>query len=140
MSTELPTGIELMEQFVRHSPFSKHVGIEARTIEADHVELALPFRDEVVTIGDTVHGGAISTLVDMAATAAAWTAAEITGTPAGSTVALTVNFLRAARGQEVVASARVVRRGRSLCFCDVDVTDATGELVAKGVVTYKLAG
>jgi uncharacterized protein (TIGR00369 family) len=140
MATELPSGIELMEQFVAHSPFSKHVGLEARVIEADHVELALPFREEVVTIGDTVHGGAISTLIDMAATAASWTAHEITGPPVGSTVALTVNFLRAARGQEVVAAARVVKRGRSLCFVDVDVTDAAGELVAKGVVTYKLGG
>jgi acyl-coenzyme A thioesterase PaaI-like protein len=38
----------------------------------------------------------------------------------------------------VVADARVLRRGRSLCFCDVDVTDASGTLVAKGIVTYKL--
>ncbi len=127
-----------MEQFVKHSPFSGHVGIEARVIEPDHVELALPFRDEVVTIGDTVHGGAISTLIDMAATAASWSGAELPEAPVGSTVALTVNFLRAARGQEVVASARVVRRGRSICFCQVDVTDAGGELVANGLVTYKL--
>jgi uncharacterized protein (TIGR00369 family) len=140
MATELPSGIELMEQFVRHSPFSQHVGIEARTIEPDHVELALPFRDDVVTIGDTVHGGAISTLIDMAATAASWTNHEITGAPVGSTVALTVNFVRAARGSEVTAAARVVKRGRSLCFCDVAVTDAAGELVATGLVTYKLGG
>ena len=39
---------------------------------------------------------------------------------------------------EVVADARVIRRGKSLCFCDVDVTDADGGLVAKAIVTYKL--
>ena len=36
------------------------------------------------------------------------------------------------------ADARVIRRGKSLCFCDVDVTGADGGLVAKGIVTYKL--
>lgn len=127
-----------MEQFVKHSPFSSLVGLEARVIEPDHVELVLPFREEVVTIGETVHGGAISTLIDMAATAASWSGAELPESPVGSTVALTVNFLRAARGQEVVAVARVVKRGRSLCFCEVEVKDAGGELVANGLVTYKL--
>ncbi len=38
----------------------------------------------------------------------------------------------------LVADARVVRRGRSLCYCDVGVTDSDGQLVAKGLVTYKL--
>jgi hypothetical protein len=32
----------------------------------------------------------------------------------------------------------VIRRGKSLCFRDVDVTDADGGLVVKGIVTYKL--
>ena len=56
----MPNGAELMEQFVKHSPFSALVGLEARVIEPDHVELVRPLREEVVTIGDTVHGGAIS--------------------------------------------------------------------------------
>src|SRR6478736_954407 len=53
-------------------------------------------------------------------------------------VGLSVDFLAAAQGQQVIAEARVLRRGRNLCFCDVDVTDAGGRLVAKGIVTYKL--
>ena len=48
------------------------------------------------------------------------------------------DFVASARGQEVTADARVIRRGKSLCFCEVDVTDAHGSLVAKGLVTYKL--
>ena len=32
----------------------------------------------------------------------------------------------------------MIRRGQSLCFCDVDVTDPDGGLVVKGIVTYKL--
>jgi acyl-coenzyme A thioesterase PaaI-like protein len=32
----------------------------------------------------------------------------------------------------------VLRRGGSLCFCDVEVTDGDDRLVAKALVTYKL--
>jgi acyl-coenzyme A thioesterase PaaI-like protein len=34
----------------------------------------------------------------------------------------------------------VVRVSRQLCFCDVDVADGHGRLVARGLVTYKLGG
>jgi uncharacterized protein (TIGR00369 family) len=75
----------------------------------------------------------------MAGTVAAWTGlTELPETPVGSTVALSVNFLRAARGKEIVATAQVVKRGRSICFSEVSVTEADGELVANGLVTYKL--
>jgi acyl-coenzyme A thioesterase PaaI-like protein len=31
-----------------------------------------------------------------------------------------------------------VRRGRSLCFCEVDVEGAGSRLLAKGLATYKV--
>jgi acyl-coenzyme A thioesterase PaaI-like protein len=55
------------------------------------------------------------------------------------TASLTVTYLRAAEGKDLRASARVDRRGRSLCYCSVTVT-ADGEPVATGLVVYALAG
>ena len=96
--------------------------MELREIEDDRAVLVLPFAEEVVTIGDVVHGGAVSALVDTAAMAASWSAIEFDGEPPkGTTVGLTVDFLAAARAQNLVADARVLRRGRSLCFCEVKV-------------------
>jgi uncharacterized protein (TIGR00369 family) len=111
-----------------------------RSIEDDHAVLALPFSAEIVTIGDVVHGGAVSTLVDTAAMAAAWSAIEFDGEPPrGTTVGLTVDFVAAARAQDLIADARVLRRGSSLCFCEVKVTGAADDaLLATGLVTYKL--
>ncbi len=132
-------GSELITEFLKHSPFVRHLGTELREIEDDRVVLALPFRDEVVTIGDVVHGGAISTLLDTAAMAAAWSAIEFGDEPpVGTTVGLTVDFLSAGRGTELLAEAVVLRRGSSLCFCEVAVRPAGGDLVATGLVTYKL--
>lgn len=136
-SSPLP-GAELVRQFVPQSPFAKHLGIEVDVIEADRAELVLPFRESVITIGDAVHGGAIASLVDMAAMAASWSAAEVSDSPWGATVSMTVDYVRGARGSGLRAVAKVVRRGSSLCFCDVDVVDDEGELVAKGLVTYRL--
>jgi uncharacterized protein (TIGR00369 family) len=134
----MPSGTDLMRGFLEHSPFARHLGFEVVELADDRAVLSMPFREEVVTIGDVVHGGAISSLIDTAATAAAWAGAEIDeSNPRGTTVALTVNFLAAARAATVTATAEVARRGGTLCFCEVDV-HAGNRLVAKGLVTYKL--
>jgi uncharacterized protein (TIGR00369 family) len=138
MANSDPAGAELVRGFMEHSPFGRLLGLRLEAIEDDRVELVLPFREEMATYGDVVHGGAISTLVDVAATAAAWSAAEPESVTKGATVGFSVSLLRAARGQDLRADARVVRRGRSICFCEVDVVDAEGRGVAKGLVTYKL--
>ena len=133
-------GSELIAEFLKHSKFVVHLGMALRSIEDDRAVLVLPFAEEVVTIGDVVHGGAVSALVDTAAMAASWSAIEFDGEPPkGTTVGLTVDFLAAARAQDLLADARVLRRGRSLCFCEVKVTGENDEtLVATGLVTYKL--
>ena len=133
-----PNGAEIITEFLKHSPFVGHLGMRLDSIDRDHARLSMPFRQELVTIGEVVHGGAISSLVDTAAMAAAWSGFEATGPLRGTTVGLSIDFLAAAQGGEVRADARVMRRGASLCFCEVDVTTADGRLVAKGLVTYKL--
>ena len=133
-----PSGAEVITEFLLHSPFALHLGMRLDSIEPDRARLVMPYRDELATIGDIVHGGALSALVDTAAMAASWSAHETSGPLRGTTVGLSVDFVAAARGQDVAADARVIRRGQSLCFCDVDVTDPDGGLVVKGIVTYKL--
>jgi uncharacterized protein (TIGR00369 family) len=132
-----PNGAEVITEFLKHSPFVGHLGMRLEHIEPDRARLAMPFRQEIVTIGEVVHGGAISSLVDTAAMAASWSAYD-GGELRGTTVGLSVDFLAAAQGSEVAADAKVLRRGRNLCFCEVDVTAGEGGLVAKGLVTYKL--
>ena len=134
-------GSELIAEFLKHSKFPLHLGMELREIEDDRAVVALPFDEEkIVTIGDMVHGGAVSALIDVAGMAASWSAIEFDGEPPkGITVGFTVDFLDAARAQELQAEAVVLRRGRSLVFSEVRVRGATdGKLLATGLVTYKL--
>jgi uncharacterized protein (TIGR00369 family) len=133
-------GSELIAAFLEHSKFVVHLDMKLREIEDDRAVLVLPVSEAVVTIGDVVHGGAVSALIDTAAMAASWSAIEFDGEPPkGTTVGLTVDFLAAARAQDLLAEASILRRGKSLCFCEVKVTgDADATLVASGLVTYKL--
>ena len=131
------TGMDVVRQFVPTSPFVLLVGLSLDEIDEDRVVMSLPFREELVTIGETVHGGAISTLIDSAASCAGWATPNPPENLRGSTVALNVTFVTAANATDLRAEARVLRRGRSLSFIDVDVTDADGNLVAKGTATYK---
>jgi uncharacterized protein (TIGR00369 family) len=132
------TGSELMQEFIPNSPFPADLGIRLEEIDVDRATLVLPWAERLATIGDVVHGGAIATLADSAVMAAAWSGAEVDGNLRGVTVSITLDFLDTARAEDLVAHGRVVRRGRSLCFCEVDVEGAGGRLLAKGLATYKV--
>jgi uncharacterized protein (TIGR00369 family) len=128
---------EIVRDAIVGSPLGRHLGMTLVEVEADRARLALPFAEHNVTIGDIVHGGAIVSLIDAAGTAAAWATDQLPENLRGTTVSLTVTFLAAARARELTADARVIRRGRSLCYLEVDVTDGATP-VAKGLITYKL--
>jgi uncharacterized protein (TIGR00369 family) len=134
----MPTRREIIEQFIPHSPLVQHLGMQVESIGSDEATLVLPFRPEIVTLEDVVHGGAIASLIDTAGMAACWADDAVPESLAGSTVTLNVNYLSAARGQDLTAHAVVLRRGRTLVFSDVNVTDAAGQLVATGSVVQRL--
>jgi uncharacterized protein (TIGR00369 family) len=136
----MPTRLEIMREFVPHSPLVQHLGMELRVLERDRAELALPFDPRLVTLGDVVHGGAIASLIDTAGMAATWADPDVEPeSVAGATITLNVEYIAAARGQELLAVATVVKRGRSLCFTDVTVTEPDGRIVAKGSVVQRFA-
>jgi uncharacterized protein (TIGR00369 family) len=121
------------------SPLARHLELSLVEAAPERVVIRLPFRSTYTTFGDQIHGGAIATLIDTAATAVAWSGIDPASPPSrGTTVNLAVSYLDAARGQDLLATASVPRRGRSICFCHVDVHDAGGKLVAQGQAVYKL--
>ena len=129
---------EIIEQFIPHSPLVGHLGMRLESIGTDEATLVLPYRQELATQDDIVHGGAIAALIDTAGMAACWADDAVPDSLTGATVTLNVNYLAAARGQELAAHAVVVRRGRSMVFSEVKVTEPTGRLVATGSVVQRL--
>jgi uncharacterized protein (TIGR00369 family) len=133
------SGADLFAQFMLHSPFAQLVGLRVERIEDDYAELVMPYRPELATAADVVHGGAIASLIDVAATGAAWSAATFDAEGArAATIGYTVDLLSPAHGSNLKAVARVIRRGATICHCDVDVADDAQRLVAKGLVLYRI--
>lgn len=132
----MPTRSELVRAFIPTSPLVGHLGIALEELGADRAVLVLPFRPELATMGDTVHGGAIAALADTAAMAAAWAVDEEAPDARGSTASLTVAYVAPARGEDLRAEAVVVRRGRRLCALEVRVTAPGARVVATALATY----
>ncbi len=137
MAEDAPTGADLARGWLESSAFVEKLGLRLETLEPGVARMRLPFDETLPTMGDVVHGGAISALIDTAAAAAAWSGADVPEKIRASTVGFTVDFLTPARAQDVVAEAKVLRRG-TVTFLAVDVTAADGTAVATALVTYRL--
>ena len=135
----MPTRTEIITQFVPNSPLCQHLGIVLAEIGNDRAVLSMPFRPELATMGHTVHGGAIATLADTAAMAAARADDVVPEKFGGSTASLTVNYVCAAEAADLTAVGQVVRRGKRLSNIEVTVSDGTGQVVAKALATYNFA-
>lgn len=134
----IQTGPAVMADFLPHSPFVTKLGIVAEDLAGPEVRLRLPWDPSNITIADMVHGGAIAALADVTVMAAAWAQAEVPDSLRGVTVSMTISYLAPARATDLIGLGRVLRQGRSLVSCDVDIVTPGGEAVAKAIATYKV--
>ena len=127
---------ELMESRI---PFNRFLGMRVRAISRGRAVLVLPYRDEF--LGDTqrpaLHGGVISTLIDTAGGAAAFTETEEGDRLA--TVDLLVDYLAPAQKGALEADARVKRIGNRMAVVHVSVRqEGRDEIVAMGRAVYNI--
>ncbi len=124
-----------VKEIAEQETYSQHLGIEIVSVEANRVILGLPYKS-YLGIG-RIHGGAISSVVDLAGTCACWAHPELNDTYLGATLGFSINFLSLVRNVDLTADAKVRRRGGSICVADVSVSDGQQE-VAIAQLTYKL--
>ncbi len=86
-------------------------------------------------IGGSVHGGILSAMVDVVMLVAVFSEMAEHEQPAG-TAELGISYLRQAHGDNIYATAEVIKRGRQLAVIDVEITDDEQRLCAKARVTY----
>jgi uncharacterized protein (TIGR00369 family) len=91
----------------------------------------MPVREEAFNSTANLHGGAIATLIDVAAgTAAARGSGFRHGEQSLVTADLHVRYLGRPHGDMVYAHAEVIKVGRQLVIVDCRVTDVEDRLIA----------
>lgn len=114
------------------------IGVEPVTVESGRVTNRLLIRAEHLNYNHVVHGGVVSSMIDIASGAAVGTlrtSDEVKARP-HATSDLHVTYISAATGTQLTADARVVKAGRTAVFTEVEVTDDRDRVIARGMVTY----
>ena len=121
--------------------FNRLCGLRITRWNPEGAEAILPFADKLTAHEDILHGGVIAALIDTMGSGAVMAGHDYDSGTRSMTVSLTVNYLSVAPRQDLVASARVTKRGRLMSFAEVEVRGAeTGKPVAQGLVTVLVNG
>lgn len=114
----------IQESFARQGLMA-HLGAVLAEVRAGVVVIHLPFRRELTQQHGYFHAGGTSTIAD---TAGGY--AGLTLFPEDSevlTVEFKLNLLNPARGDRLEATGRVIKPGRTLTVCQIEVAAGTGE-------------
>jgi len=125
-----------IKDWVEQSPYSKFLGVQLEQIDDESARLRLPYQDANSNPGKALHGGCAASIGAIAGQAIARAAL---GEEAGPfhTAQMQVSYLAAAIDEDIVADARLLRRGRELCFVGIDVKTAEGKPIASVTTTVR---
>ncbi|WP_170845267.1 PaaI family thioesterase [Chitinasiproducens palmae] len=125
-----------MTAFLATIPFLRTLGVEFDGIDGiDGVEvrLAVAIGDHLRNGWQIAHGGVVMALADASLAAAA----RMVGGGRGLvTIEMKVSFMQPGH-ERLVATGRVLHRSSTMAFCEGEIHDADGQLVAKALGTFK---
>ena len=130
-------------------PFNRTLGLRLEDLAQDHITMSFAMNPDLIGnyIHGILHGGVISSVLDMAGGMAAMVSliykqpakdlaeiANILGKT--STIDLHVNYLLPGKGSFFTAKANVKHSGNKICFTNMELFNDTNTLLAKGSGTY----
>jgi uncharacterized protein (TIGR00369 family) len=116
--------------------FPGFVGLRLEEVRVDYARMRLPYRRELDQPQGVLHGGAIATLADTVVVPAIGSVYDERRPLL--TIGMTIQYLDAIRGEDAVAESWVEKRGRSTCFCRVEIRSTSDVLAATASVVYKI--
>jgi len=129
--------IDVLWARARAVPISLTLGFDFVSIERGQCSLGWTRDARYDGIFRSMHGGLMMTLADSAAAFALLTVIDPDSRI--TTTEMNIRFLAPVR-ERVIAHARVLKAGRSLCPILVDLVDAGGRMVAHAGMTYMRLG
>lgn len=128
--------VRRMQQSFERQGLMAHLGVEVAEVRAGLVTLRMGFRPELTQQHGYFHAGGSATIADSAGGYAAYTLFPENSSVL--TVEFKLNLINPAQGDWLEATGRVVKPGRTLTICQLDVWGVTGggrKHVATGLQT-----
>ena len=117
-----------LADFVATMPHAVALGIELTAATKDEATATMPWREDLCTIGGTVHGGVLMAFADsVGAIVAFLNLPEGAGT---STIESKTNFFRPVSSGQAHATTRCIHAGRTTVVVQTEVRDDAGKLVS----------
>lgn len=125
-----------IKAWVDQSPYAAALGMTLADLSDHSAAIALPFAAANANPGDALHGGVAASA---SVTAAHALARHVLGSETGPwhTMDFQINYLAAAVAEDITATARLLRRGKELCFMAVDVATEGGKAIANCAIAVR---
>lgn len=127
-------------EFARQVPFMKHLGVKLEAVGEGKSQVCLELRPEHHNSHQMAHGGILLTLMDVCMATAGRSAAR----PHGGgedlgllTIEMKTTFMQPGTGQRITARGRCVHHTTSMAFCEGELQDEHGHLIARGSGTFR---
>jgi uncharacterized protein (TIGR00369 family) len=115
-------------------PITALLGMSLRSAEEGLAVIEYEAAERHANTMGTLHGGVLCTMADTAMGVAFYTALE--ENESLTTLELKINYLKPVWRGKLTASARVVKRGKTVGLMECDITDEEGQLVARASSTF----
>jgi len=117
--------------------FPQFLGVELEELRTDYARLRLAYRPEFRQPAGVVHGGVIASMIDTVVVPAIGGGYD---EPREMfTIDMQLRYLAPIVGEDVIAEGWVVKRGRSIVFCDAEVRTPSDVLAATASLVYKVS-
>ena len=116
-------------------PFIEKMAMDVEKISEDLVHVHLDLQPWQCNSFGVAHGGVMMTLLDFAMAMAAKVKHGHLG--GAMTIDMSTSFIKGGKGKMVVHGT-VLKAGKSIQFCEASAYDASGDLLAKSIGTFKL--
>ncbi len=146
-----PSEYNIAINFLEQIPFNKVLGLRPTKLSQDYCEFKMKMKDDLIGnfLQGILHGGAISTALDVTggamAMVAAWQRLKEHKVPASErpktlsklgTIDMRVDFLQPGKGKEFTVGATLLRIGNKVAVTRMEFKNEKGELLAVGTGTY----
>jgi len=133
-TNERSAHLDKLKQLFDAAPISRYLGMALGYCENGVARVRLPFRRDFEEGHGVIHGGLIGLLAD---TAGNFAVGSVSPGSTVKTVEFKLSLLTGVQG-DLLAIGEVVRKGRTLATCRLEVVEGNDRVIAIGLATYAL--